>query len=307
MTMTELEITAQIEALYADREIWFQVIDLIALGFIGLAVLELGWDMASKTRRKISETFANLMVAAGYSITGLLFTGTALIIAYIILQPYALFQIEMDTTGWILAILLADLTYYWMHRLEHEIRMLWAYHVVHHSSPEFDLTTAYRLSWVEGLFEWLFLVPMLLVGFDAITVFVAISVVVSYQTWIHTQKIHTLGVLDYLFNTPSVHRVHHGSNDKYLDKNYGGILMLWDHLFSTYQAEEEAVVFGVTEPIKSINPLVINFHEYGAILRDCVRAKNWGERLSYIFRHPGWAPEGSKIAAPKANKADKAA
>ena len=177
-----------------------------------------------------------------------------------------------------------------MHRFEHEVRLFWAYHVVHHSSTEFDLTTGYRLSPIESLFEWIFLLPMLVLGFDPVATLVSLAIVAEYQTWIHTQKIGKLGFLDKIVNTPANHRVHHGTNPKYIDKNYGGILMIWDHIFGTYQAEEEKVVFGITTPVNSINPFVVTFHEFIAIAKDSWKAKSWANKLRYIFAAPGWAP-----------------
>ncbi len=280
-----------INELLVRYDAWFEVTEWIGLAFIGLAAIELMWDAATRTGRKFSETLANGMVAVGYEVSGYLVSAAAVLITYYFVQPFALFEIEMTPWTWVLAILVADFCYYWMHRVEHEVRFFWAYHVTHHSSPEFDLTTAYRLSWVEGLFEWIFVIPMLLLGFDAVATVISLIVVATYQTWIHTQKIGKLGILDKVINTPSAHRVHHGSNPKYLDKNYGGILLVWDHLFGSYQAEEEQVKFGITNPVESINPFVINFHEYAAIARDMWRAKNWGNRWKYLFGRPGWVPE----------------
>ena len=161
-----------------------------------------------------------------------------------------------------LALIAADITYYWMHRLEHEVRTLWAYHSVHHSSAELNLTTGLRLTWIKGVIEWLFFVPMILIGFSAIQTPITLSIVVLYQTWIHTEKIGKLGWADQIFNTPSVHRVHHGSNKEYHDKNYGGILMLWNRILGTYKMETEKVIYGITTPVGSCNPVVINFHEF---------------------------------------------
>lgn len=277
-------------ALLNQYDSWFEILEVIGVGFIALAVIEAIWDLAAGTGRRFSETLANGMVAVGYELTGYLVGAAALIATHYFIAPFALFEFEMTPLLWVAAVLLADFLYYWMHRVEHEVRFFWAYHVTHHSSPEYDLTTAYRLSWVEGLFEWIFLVPMLLLGFDAVTTLIAIVIVATYQTWIHTQKIGKLGILDRIINTPSAHRVHHGSNEKYLDKNYGGILLLWDHLFGSYQAEEEKVRFGIVKPIESINPFVINFHEYAAIARDVWRAQTWREAWDAVFAHPGWEP-----------------
>lgn len=190
-----------------------------------------------------------------------------------------------------MALLAADLTYYWMHRFEHEVRILWAYHSVHHSSPEFNLTTALRLAWIEGLVGWVFFVPTILIGFSAIQTIIAITVVVLYQTWIHTEKIGKLGWIDTVFNTPSVHRVHRASNKQNHDKNYGGILMVWDRLFGTYKAEDEQVTYGITTPIDTWNPLVINFHEFYKIARERWQAKCMSEAIDYVLRSPGWKPD----------------
>lgn len=279
-----------VNELLARYDNWFVAIEWIGLLFIGLAAIELLWDAFKRTGRRFSETLANGMVAIGYQISGYFVGAVAVLIAYYCIAPFALFEIEMTPWTWALAILVADFLYYWMHRVEHEVRFFWAYHVTHHSSPEFDLTTAYRLSWVEGLIEWIFLIPMLLLGFDAVATFIALIVTATYQTWIHTQKIGKLGVLDKIVNTPSSHRVHHGSNPLYLDKNYGGILLVWDHMFGTYQAEEEPVKFGITNPVESINPFVINFHEYFAIAKDIWHAKSWNDRRKFLFGHPGWTP-----------------
>ena len=131
---------------------------------------------------------------------------------------------------------------------------------------------------------------MILLGFGAVQTIIALSIVIAYQTWIHTEKIGKLGWADRIFNTPSVHRVHHGSNEKYLDKNYGGILIVWDRLFGTYQAEEEKVIYGVTHPLGTSNPLVINFHEFWQIAKDVWKASKVGDAFGYVFKHPGWTP-----------------
>lgn len=270
---------------------WFVVLEWVTLGFIGLAVFEAAADALFKTGRRFSESAANIMVAIGYELSGYFVGAIALLITYYLVAPFALMEIEMTPLAWAGALLMADFLYYWMHRTEHEVRFFWAYHVTHHSSPEYDLTTAFRLNWIEGLFEWIFLVPMLIVGFDPVVTLTAIAINATYQTWIHTQKVGKLGWLDKVINTPSAHRVHHGSNPEYLDKNYGGVLMVWDHLFGTYAQEKAPVKFGITQPIESINPFVINFHEYVAIARDVWGAGTWRDRWNYLFAHPGWKPE----------------
>lgn len=268
-----------------------EILGLYGLAMIALAVIEIVWDLAFKRRPGWKETAANIVIAAVNSLLERTAYGLVFIIALAIAESFVPYRLPVNAWTWIAALLLADFTYYWMHRFEHEIRVLWAYHSVHHSSPEFNLTTAFRLAWVESLVEWVFFLPMILLGFDLIQTLVALFVVVAYQTWIHTQKIGRLGWLDRVFNTPSVHRVHHGANPEYLDKNYGGILILWDRLFGTYQAETEPVTFGITKPLETANPIVINFGEFLAIARDCLRAKSLRDAWGYIARRPGWEPK----------------
>lgn len=269
---------------------WFGVLEWAGLAFVVLALGEIVWDRLTGARPKLAETGANVVIAAIGEALNRTAYGLIFVIALFLAEPFALFDIPMTWWSWVLAILVADVSYYWMHRWEHEVRVLWSYHVVHHSSPEFNLSTAYRLAWTEGLVEWLFFVPMILVGFDPVQTLVAILVGLTYQTWIHTTKIGRLGPLEGILNTPAAHRVHHGSNDRYLDRNYGGILMIWDRMFGTYQAEEEAVNFGITRPLNSANPLVINFHEMVAIARDCLRARRLSDLAGYVFGRPGWRP-----------------
>ena len=279
-----------IETRIAEFASWFDWLAYIALTFYGLMLLEIVWDMFTRERDGPGETMANFAISLGNLLLELTAFGAVFVIGLLLAELMAPFDLPVNGWTWVLAVLAADLTYYWMHRAEHRVRILWAYHSVHHSSPEFNLTTAMRLAWTEGLFEWVFFVPMVLVGFDAVQALVAILIVVTYQTWIHTQKIGKLGWLDGIFNTPSTHRVHHGANGSYLDKNYGGILIIWDRMFGTYQREREPVVFGITEPVSSLNPIVINFHEFYAILRDCIAAGRLADVWGYVFKPPGWRP-----------------
>ena len=267
-----------------------EILGLYGLAMIALAIVEILWDLVFKQRPGWKETAANIAIAAVNSLLERTLYGAVFIIALAIAESFIPYKLQLNSWSWIAAVLLADFTYYWMHRFEHEIRALWAYHSVHHSSPEYNLTTAFRLSWVESLIEWIFFLPMILLGFDLVQTLIAIFIVVAYQTWIHTQKIGRLGWLDKIFNTPSVHRVHHGANPEYLDKNYGGILILWDRMFGTYQPEAAPVTFGITKPLGTANPIAINFREFMAIARDCRRAKSLSDAWRYLAGRPGWEP-----------------
>lgn len=274
------------------------MLELVGLAFIIIIVAETLWDFMFGNRKKVGETFANFCIAAVGFLLERSAYGLVFVIGLYLASPLAQFDIPLTWWSWALAVLAADVSYYWMHRWEHEIRILWAHHSVHHSSREFNLTTSLRLSWFESLIEWIFFVPMVIVGFDPLQTLAAISIVTIYQTLIHTEKVGKLGWLDGIFNTPSVHRVHHGANGKYLDKNYGGILMIWDRLFGTYQREEEPVVYGLTEQLKTANPILINVHEYIRIFKDLRHAKGMSDIFGYIFKGPGWKPS-SKPLAPK--------
>ncbi len=275
-----------IEQSFAAYQNVFVALGTIGTFFLVAIVLETIWDLLARNRKNLWETAANFGIYAGNIALDYLGLGILFVVGLLVAEPFALFDVKMHGWHWPLALLIADFLYYWMHRWEHEIRILWAYHSVHHSSPEFNLTTSLRLSWIEGSVEWIFFVPMILLGFGTVETIISILIVIQYQTWIHTVKIGKLGLLDKIINTPSVHRVHHGSNTNYLDKNYGGILMLWDQVFGTYQAEDEPVVFGITEPLNSANPFVINFREFILVVKNAFAAKGIRKKFRAIFGRP---------------------
>lgn len=279
-------------------------IEVVGLVFLALTIGETILDFATGRRPSLRESLANALIYIGNLLLDRTLIGASFVIGLLVAEGFAVAEIPLTWTTWCLAVLAADFTYYWMHRAEHEIRLLWAVHNTHHSSPEYNLTTSFRLSWVESLHEWVFFVPMVLLGFDVVQVLGALLVVVVYQTWIHTEKVGRLGWMDKVFNTPSVHRVHHASNPQYLDKNYGGVLIVWDRLFGTYAPEEAPVTYGITMPIGSHNPLVINFKEYAMLFRDIRRATGWRAALGFAFHAPGWSPETlASDLSPKANAA----
>lgn len=268
-----------------------QILEIVSLVFLTLIVSETVWDFFGGARKSLREPFANFAILLVGTLLERTAYGAIFVVGLFLVGPFAVFEIPVVWWTWVAALLAADFTYYWMHRWEHEIRILWAHHSVHHSSPEFNLTTSLRLAWVEGLVTWVFYVPMILIGFDLVQTVIAFAVVIAYQTWIHTEKIGKLGWLDKVFNTPSVHRVHHGSNSHYLDKNYGGILIVWDRLFGTYQPEEQPVIYGLTEPLDTSNPIAINFHEYVQIAKDLAKSKTLKEARGSLFEGPGWKPD----------------
>jgi sterol desaturase/sphingolipid hydroxylase (fatty acid hydroxylase superfamily) len=188
------------------------------------------------------------------------------------------------------SMLLWDFLYYWDHRWMHEVRLLWAHHVTHHSSRRYNLSTALRQPWSPFLTFWVF-APMPLLGLTGRQITKAGQLNLLYQYWIHTEAIDRLPApVEAVFNTPSHHRVHHGANEQYLDKNYGGILIVWDKLFGTFEPELRRLKYGLTTNIDTFNPLRIAYHEMLAVGADARRARGWRAKLGHVFGRPGWAP-----------------
>ena len=201
---------------------------------------------------------------------------------------------------WIVGLLLYDFLYYWYHRYGHEVALLWAAHAVHHQSEDYNLSTALRQTSSGWLVGWIFYLPMALLGFSPLVFAVVALIDLLYQYWVHTQQIGRLGWFDRWFCSPSNHRVHHAVNDIYLDKNYGGILILWDRLFGTFQDELDNVpcVYGTKEPLRSWNPWTANTAVYVALWRKMRQARGWREKLATWFASAGWQP--ASATAPSA-------
>jgi len=202
---------------------------------------------------------------------------------------------------WLVGLVLYDLCYYWHHRFGHTVALFWAAHVVHHQSEDYNLSTALRQTssgWVAG---WLFYLPMALLGFPPLVFGVVALIDLLYQYWVHTQQIGRLGWFDRWFCAPSNHRVHHAVNDKYLDRNYGGIFIVWDRLFGSYIEEDDAepCVYGTRGPLRSWNPVWANLQYYAELAKDSWRAANWGDKLRVWFKHPGWRPADVAAKWPK--------
>ena len=248
------------------------------------------------------DTAASLSMGLGYVAIGLLWKGVAFA-GYLLLWEWT--PLDLGNAWWVFVLLFLgdDLAYYWFHRLHHEVRILWASHVVHHSSQRYNLSTALRQTWTPFT-SWVFWAPLALLGFHPAYILGMQAVSLLYQFWIHTEAIDRLWApIELVFNTPSHHRVHHGSNDEYLDRNYGGILIVWDRLFGTFEAEGAQVRYGLTKNIETYNPVRIAFHEYAAIARDVRTAGSWSHRLGYVLRGPGWRPAPLPIAGGSSDEA----
>jgi sterol desaturase/sphingolipid hydroxylase (fatty acid hydroxylase superfamily) len=287
-------------ALFDLHQIMWIVATLFVINMT-ITGIEVVLDLTTHKERRWKDTAANCAIFVAHQViekTALASLGFVALLPFYYLTPLT---IPMTAWTWLLAVLAADFTYYWMHRIEHEHRILWASHSVHHSSEDYNLTVGFRLSVVEGFFEWAFLIPMILIGFNPFQAIVGLVLVAQYQHWVHTERVTKLGWLDEVFNTPSVHRVHHGSNRQYLDKNYGGILMIWDKLFGTFEREDEKVVYGLTRNIHTNNPIKITFVEFGHIWQDVKKCRTMKDKLRIIFGGLSWRPEYFRTAKQDAD------
>lgn len=239
------------------------------------------------------DTFSSLAMGIGSQIVGLFAKGIVVFV-FAFLFKNRLFEIPMNAWwAWLLLFFADDLAYYWFHRISHGVRWFWASHVIHHSSEHYNLGTALRQTWTGDLAGgFLFYAGLPLLGFPLPMIFTMQAISLLYQFWIHTEGIHRMPRwFEYLFNTPSHHRVHHGSDLKYLDKNHGGILIIWDRLFGTFQAEEERPHYGLTKNLDTYNPIRIATHEWVDLFK--AATSNPRYFFQYLFNPPGWSHDGS--------------
>lgn len=245
------------------------------------------------------DTASSLTMGIGNVLTGLV-SKFLVFGALVFVYKFRIFELDRTWVGyWILIFFADDFSYYWFHRSSHKIRYFWASHVVHHSSQFYNLGTALRQTWTGNLSgSFVFYLWMPWVGFHPVDVILMQAISLLYQYWIHTELIVKFPPLvEWFFNTPSHHRVHHGSDVKYLDKNHGGILIIWDRIFGTFQLEEERPNYGLVHNLTSYNPFVIAFHEWCDLFRDVRKAPSLKAAFLYVFGPPGWSHDGSRKTA----------
>ncbi|MBT8065891.1 MAG: sterol desaturase family protein [Gammaproteobacteria bacterium] len=287
--------------------------DLIAIAvpfFLLALITELIVDWRKGTHYYRSNDAINSLSAGILSTTLGYFTKFLPLIAWsFVLSNFALIDMRLEwfdlsPSGlalWVLAALAWDFCYYWFHRFSHEISVLWAAHAVHHQSEDYNLSTALRQTSTGFLFGWIFYLPLFVIGFPLEVLITVNAINLIYQFWVHTQLVRRLGPLDRILVTPSNHRVHHAQNDRYIDKNYGGIFILWDRLFGTFEDEslDEPVVFGVRKPLANLNPFWANLQVYDYLLFDARKARRWRDKLGIWFRRTGWRPADVEERYPK--------
>ena len=279
--------------------------DLISLAvpfFLLLIVIELAVDrLRGRGFFNLQDALGSLSAGALNSTTGIFSKLLAIAIYAFVLEHFALFRMPAawfdaspaGIAAWLGVLLFWDFMYYWKHRIGHEVSLFWAAHAVHHQSEEYNLTTALRQTSSDFLVGWVIYLPMFLLGVP-LHVFATVSAIdLIYQFWVHTRHIDKLGWLDRVFVTPSNHRVHHAQNAAYIDRNYGGILIVWDRLFGTFAEErdDDPVVFGVRKPLASFNPWVANLQVYRYLWFDARRTRRWRDKIAIWFRRTGWRPD----------------
>jgi sterol desaturase/sphingolipid hydroxylase (fatty acid hydroxylase superfamily) len=268
--------------------------------FIVLMALEVLWARRHPEHRgyaprdtatSLSLGIMNVVIAGGAKLLSIPF--------YAFLYEHRVVDLvaPLGAVAWVVLLVAEDCCYYWFHRLHHDVRILWATHENHHSSQHYNLSTALRQPLLTPFTGPIFWAPLPLIGFPPWMVLTAQAWSLLYQFWLHTEAIDRLGPLEWVMNTPSHHRVHHGSNVEYLDRNHGGIFIIWDRLFGSFAPERDRVVYGLTKNIATFNPLRAGFHELGAIARDVSRAPTIKGKLGYLVAPPGWSHDGSTQTA----------
>jgi sterol desaturase/sphingolipid hydroxylase (fatty acid hydroxylase superfamily) len=276
-----------------------QVIVLATPVFLLLIAAEwlFGWRRGRQTYRW-ADALSSIGLGMLSQVVGVFSLAFTAGIYLLVFDRLALTRLPVDSPAvWFSALLIYDLCYYWHHRLGHRCALFWAAHVVHHQSEDYNLSTALRQTGSGWLFGWVFYLPMALLGFPPLVFGTVALIDLLYQFWVHTRQIGKLGWFDRWFCSPSNHRVHHAVNDRYLDRNYGGILMVWDRMFGSFVEEDdlEPIVYGTRKPLRSWNPITANLEVYAALARDSWRAASWGDKLRVWFKPPGWRP--SDVAA----------
>ncbi len=286
------------ELKWIDVDYWFHVFNDLSLMYliIPFFILELIRYAYLKKLSKnlILDSIANVTTFGAFLLIEIIIGILAVTKLYFwIYENLSLPHLELNWVTIITCVLLADFAYYWEHRMMHRIGIGWATHTVHHSSPHFNLSVAYRFGPFDAILPVLFSLPLVLLGFDPILVILSEVFVQVFQTLLHTEIIGKLTKpVEYIFNTPSHHRVHHGSNRQYWDKNYAGILIIWDRMLGTFEPEKEKVIYGISEPLNSVNPINVFFHGISRFFRKLKQIKGFQNKLLAFIKPPDWMPKG---------------
>ena len=280
-----------------------QIIVLATPVFLLLIGIEFAVGLArGRNTYRLNDALSSIGLGILSQVSGVFTKAFTVGIYTLVFEHVALTRLPADAWWvWVVGLLFYDLCYYWHHRLGHRCALFWAAHVVHHQSEDYNLSTALRQTSSGFLFGWVFYLPMAIAGFPPLVFAVVALIDLLYQYWVHTQQIGRLGWFEHWFCAPSNHRVHHAVNDRYLDRNYGGILIVWDRLFGSYAEEDdrEPIVYGTRTPLRSWNPLWANLEVYWSLAQDSWCARSWGDKLRVWFKPPGWRPTDVAARWPK--------
>lgn len=256
---------------------------------------------------RFSDAITNISCGISQQVMGVILKLLGLGMYLFLYEQARVATIPNNWLTYIILFVLIDMFYYWFHRYSHEINTFWGAHVVHHQSEEYNLSVALRQSAFQGFFSSVFYLPLAIVGFDPVPFAIINTFQTLYQFWIHTEAINKLPFwFEYIFNTPSHHRVHHGRNPEYIDKNHGGTLIIFDRMFGTFEPERAAVVYGVTKPLSSWNPIWANFDYYADLLKDSARIPRFADKVRLWVDRPGWLPAelGGQQQVPAVTRAE---
>jgi sterol desaturase/sphingolipid hydroxylase (fatty acid hydroxylase superfamily) len=248
-------------------------------------------DLGCGILDQVADVFAKTLVFAGY---------------LLLYDRFRFFSVpETSAWTWAACFVGVDFLYYWFHRFGHEVGAGWAAHAVHHQSEEYNLTVALRQGAFQQLFSWVFYLPLALLGFPPLVFLTCSALNTLYQFWIHTRLVGKLGPLEWVLNTPSHHRVHHGKNPKYVDRNHAGVFIVWDRWFGTFKQEEEEPVYGITTPIRTFDPVRATLYHWLEMAGTAARTRRWADRLRIFTKPPGWRPAelGGFAAPPEVDRA----
>ncbi len=261
--------------------------------YFGLMALELVYEAISGNRTyRLSDAITNISTGTVQQTTGVFFKVIKIGIYAAIYDSIALYHLPNNAWTFIALFILYDIAYYWEHRLAHTVNLFWGGHVVHHQSEDYNLSVALRQTSTGFIWGFPFFLPMALMGFDPKMLLLVGGLNLLYQFWIHTEHINKLpGWFEWLMNTPSHHRVHHGRNPKYIDKNFAGVFITWDRMFGTFKEEEERPTYGITTPLRSWNPIYANFSHYIYLLKTTSKSRSIKDTIKILFKKPGWQPD----------------
>lgn len=289
--------TIDVATLYVWEELLNDYFFLAALAFLAFELIRyavkrrLSWNL-------LGDTVTNYVTLAMFIGTTFLIGAAYLSAFFIVYTSFSLWSVPINGWSVLLCIVLADFAYYWEHRFMHRVGIGWATHTVHHSSPHFNISVAYRFGPLDGVFPFFFHIPLAILGFHPFMIFFAEIVVQLYQTALHTEVVRKLPKpIEMVMNTPSHHRVHHGSNPEYIDKNYAGVFIVWDRMFRTFAEEREPVKYGLVTPVDSINPIKVFFHGFMRLFAKCRSADGAKSLVGYLTRPPSWTPSAAAATA----------